>query len=67
MILFLAALLLLGRSGCLKWALLILILGWACHRHPVAAREVWEYLRTMEQRLDQLIDQHEGQPQNHEQ
>jgi hypothetical protein len=59
MILLLAAVLLFGRSGCLKWALVILILGWACNRHPAAARGTWEYLRSLEQRLDELIDQYE--------
>jgi hypothetical protein len=58
-ILLLVAVLLFGRSGCLKWALVIFLIGWACKRHPDASREAWEYLQSLEQRMDEIIDQYE--------
>jgi hypothetical protein len=45
--------------GCLKWMLVLALIGWVCERHPAAAREVWGLLQSIEHRLDELIDGYE--------
>ncbi len=45
--------------GCLQWMPVLGLVGWMCHRHPEAAREVWGLLQSIEHRLDELIDQYE--------
>ena len=53
MLLLFLAILLFVRNGLLKLVLIIVLASWICHRHPVAG----EYLQSLEQRLDQFIDE----------
>jgi hypothetical protein len=53
MLLLFLAVLLLTRNGFLKLVLIIVLASWICHRHPAAG----EYLQSLEQRLDQFIDE----------
>jgi len=46
-------------GGCLKWILVLAVIGLVCNRHPSAAREVWGLLQSIEPRLDELIDRYE--------
>src|SRR6266404_7119343 len=46
-------------GGCLKWILVLALIGLVCNRHPSAAREVLGLLQSIEQRLDELIDRYE--------
>jgi len=46
-------------GGCLKWILVLALIGLVYNRHPSAAREVWGLLQSIEQRLDELIDRYE--------
>jgi hypothetical protein len=68
MILLFLAVLLFARNGFLKVVLVIGLGTWICHRHPEAAGEAGDYLQSLEQRLDELIDQYEqsqGNPATH--
>ena len=53
MLLLFLAVLFFARNGVLKLVLLIGLASWICHRHPAAG----EYLQSVEQRLDQFIDE----------
>ena len=46
-------------GGCLKWILVLALIGLVCNRHPEAAKEAWGLLQSIEQRLDELIDRYE--------